>query len=66
MKINKVCRFKSLHASTIDIFLLRDYLKVEVIKEGKVMAQRRAEKPKKMKISPKQKEFYNRLRFFKR
>jgi hypothetical protein len=26
------------------------------------MAQRRAEKPKKIKISPKQQEFYNRLR----
>jgi hypothetical protein len=25
------------------------------------MAQRRAEKPKKIKISPKQQEFYNRL-----
>jgi len=32
--------------------------KLEVFK----MAQRRAEKPKKIKISPKQQEFYNRLK----
>jgi hypothetical protein len=30
------------------------------------MAQRRAEKPRKIKISPKQQEFYGRLRSFKR
>ena len=30
------------------------------------MAQKRAEKPKKMKISPKQQEFYRRLRLSKR
>jgi len=29
------------------------------------MAQRRSEKPKKVKISPKQEEFYNRIKSFK-
>ena len=38
-----------------DYFFIK---KSEVFK----MAQRRAEKPKKIKISPKQQEFYNRLR----
>jgi hypothetical protein len=32
------------------------------LKEEKIMAQRRAEKPKKIKISPKQQKVYNRLR----
>jgi hypothetical protein len=30
------------------------------------MAQRRAEKPKRVKISPKQQEFYSRLGLFRR
>jgi hypothetical protein len=30
------------------------------------MAQRRAEKPKKIKISPKQQEFYSRLGLFRK
>jgi hypothetical protein len=36
-------------------------LMVRFYREGKPMAQRRAEKPKKVKISPKQEEFYRRL-----
>jgi len=57
---------KSFHPSTIDKFTLHDYVRLEVTKEGKIMAQRRAEKPKKIMISPKQQEFYSKLRSFKR
>jgi len=36
------------------------------LRRDKIMAQRRTEKPKKIKISPKQQEFYGRLRLSKR
>ncbi len=39
---------------------------LRLFEETKTMAQRRAEKPKKVKISPKQQEFYSRLKLFKR
>jgi hypothetical protein len=42
-------------------FLAHDDLKGKKY-GGKNMAQRRAEKPKKVKLSPKQQEFYDRLR----
>jgi hypothetical protein len=32
------------------------------MERDKIMAQRRAEKPKKIRISPKQQEFYSRLK----
>jgi len=43
------------------ISLDRDYLSDRIFR-GKKMAERRAEKPKKVKLSPKQQEFYDRLR----
>jgi hypothetical protein len=39
----------------------RDYLRIKGKFEVMTMAQRRAEKPKKVKISPKQQEFYSRI-----
>jgi hypothetical protein len=41
-------------------------LNVRLFKEVIPMAQRRAEKPKKVKISSKQQEFYSRLGLFRR
>jgi len=41
-------------------------LGLKQFRRANVMAQRRAEKPRKIKISPKQQEFYSRLRSFKR
>jgi len=42
----------------VDIFSVRDYFRT-----GKVMTDRRAEKRKKIRISPKQRELYNRLKY---
>ena len=41
-------------------------LKLRLFKEVTPMAQRRAEKPKKVKVSQKQQEFYSRLKSSKR
>ncbi len=47
----------------LDIWPSRDYvLRREIDLEVKIMAQRRAEKPKKVKISRKQQEFYERFK----